>query len=96
MNKDPNNIKYLFSIDTIKGVGKKEEESHQEPGPARDCLLVVPARDVGCRPEVVVVESQETKVAEAEEKANKGEEVGSDPSGTKLHSLKITQSHDDP
>ena len=77
-------------------MGKEEEESHQEPGPAWDGLLVVPARDVGCRPEVVVVESQQTKVAEAEEKANKGEEVGSHPSGTKLHSLKTTQSHDDP
>ena len=77
-------------------MGKEEEESHQEPGPARDGLLVVPARDVGRRPEVVVVESQQTKVAEAEEKANKGEEVGSHPSGTKLHSLKTTRLHDDP
>ena len=93
MNKDPI---YLFSIDAIKSVGKKEKESHQEPGPARNGLLAVPTRGVGGRPEVIVVESQQTKVAEAEEKANKGKEVWGHPSGTKLHSLKMSVSIDGP
>ncbi len=90
MNKETivEEVIYLFSIDAIKGVGKKKEESHQEPGPARNGLLVVSARDVGGWPEVVIVEGQQPKVAETEEKANKGEEVGGHPSGAKLHSLK--------
>ena len=84
---------YLFSINTIKGVGKKKEESYQEPGPAWDGLMVVPARHVGGWPEVIIIEGQQPKVAETEEKANKGEEVGGHPSGAKLHSLKMWYLH---